>query len=74
MADKYERDRQYQYTANASKVIQKDRSAPIANLPSGEADSLVGKRMMSFGDLVSKEENPELKQMKDKAEEKKKKK
>ena len=74
MADKYERDRQYQYTANASKVVQRDKAAPIANLPSGEADSLVGKRMMPFGDLVSKDENPELKKMKEKVAEKTKKK
>jgi pre-mRNA-splicing helicase BRR2 len=73
MTDKYERDRQYQYTANASKVIQRERTGPIGNLPSGESESLRGRGIKSFGDLVSKETNPELKKLQEKAEEKKKK-
>lgn len=68
MTDKYERDRQYQYTANASMVVQRERNAPIANLPSGESESLRGKDLKSFGDLVSKETDVELKKLKEKAE------
>ena len=73
MTDKYERDRQYQYTANASMVVHKERTGNNKNLPSGESESLVGRRMQPFGDLVSKEENPELKKLKEKAEKKAKK-
>ena len=73
MTDKYERDRQYQYTANASKVVQRERTAPQANLPSGESESLRGRELRGFGDLVSKEADPERQKLEKKAEEKKKK-
>lgn len=74
MTDKYERDRQYQYTANASMVVQRERTGPSSNLPSGESESLRGRKIAAFGDLVSKETDPELKKLKEKAEEKAKKK
>jgi hypothetical protein len=68
MADKTVRDRRYQYTENASKIVQRDKNAKTeSNLPSGESESLVGRKLKSFGDLVSKDVNPELKQMKEKA-------
>lgn len=74
MADKYERDRKYQYTANASMVLQRERVTPNANLPSGESESLRGRAIHSFGDRVSKEDNPELVKLQKKSEEKSKKK
>jgi len=61
MTDKYERDRQYQYTSNASMVVQRERTAPSVKLPSGESESLRGKGLATFGDLVSKEEDSEFK-------------
>lgn len=67
MTDKYVRERRYQYTENASKVVQREEGGPRANLPSGESESLVGKKLKPFGDLVSREENPELKKLKEEA-------
>lgn len=67
MTDKYVRERRYQYTENASKVVQREKVGPTANVPSGESESLVGRKLKPFGDLVSKESNPELKKLKEEA-------
>jgi hypothetical protein len=67
MTDKYVRDRRYQYTENASKVLQREKTGPKANLPSGESESLVGRGMKPMGDLVSRDENPELKNLREEA-------
>ena len=66
MAERDVRKRQYAYTENASKIVQvsKGSHGPINT---GEAESLVGKKMEGFGDRVSKEEDKEYKILKEKA-------
>lgn len=61
MTDKYVRETQHKYTANASLVVNRGDVKVQSGLPSGESESLKGRRLHTFGDLVSKEANPELK-------------
>ena len=59
MVDRYTAEKNFDYEINANKVINNDRDIPQRdNEPNGEPETLVGKNLHKFGDLVVKEKPP----------------
>jgi len=73
MVDQLVKKQQYEYKATASLVVRTERGKLRGNEPSGEAASLVGKKLEKFGDLAVREKPPGPLKEKDKEKSQKKK-
>jgi hypothetical protein len=57
MAEKQAKESKYKYSLNAGLVLQGGPKGP--QLPSGEGETLVGRRLAGFGDRVTREKAPD---------------
>lgn len=61
MSDRYVQGTKYQYSLNSNLVISGGRGGgPNENEPSGEGDTLAGKKLATFGDRAQRERPPEV--------------
>ncbi|CDW82626.1 u5 small nuclear ribonucleoprotein 200 kda helicase [Stylonychia lemnae] len=61
MTEKEVQRTKYKYVLNSNLVIQGSANLSRENEPSGEGESLVGRKLAPFGDLVEREKPPQLK-------------
>lgn len=59
MAEKQAKDTKYQYALNSNLVLQGQSGPRGPVLPSGEGETLKGRKLASFGDRATREKAPE---------------
>lgn len=63
MAERFEAFRRFDYHLNSNLVIQKESHGPSQNEPTGEPESLAGRKLYSMGDKVMRTTPKELREI-----------